>query len=209
MKKLILTDCDDVLLNWADAFEDFILKEYGIAKLHEKTYDVKHQYSLEEYDYDSWPLIKHFNESANIAFLEPYKDSVEYVKKLHAQYGYKFVVITSFGQHEAALKLRKMNLNNIFGNVFKDIISLDSDKMPTLKNYSGTNYFWIEDKLKNALMGLDVGLRPVLMTREHNESYINNPYEKNSYIHRVHCWRDIYNHIRDYDHEYEDISGNR
>ena len=50
-----------------------------------------------------------------------FKDSVEYVTRLAAREGYRFDVVTMIGKDKYAHRLRKINLQHLFGDVFDEI----------------------------------------------------------------------------------------
>jgi FMN phosphatase YigB (HAD superfamily) len=111
--KVIVTDCDGVLLNWEKAFHEWMTHSgYDIKKegpkltYHfEDTFDITREKGRE--------LVRGFNESAGIGFLEPLRDSVEGVKTL-VDKGYVFDVVTSLGKYGPAVALREMNLECVF-----------------------------------------------------------------------------------------------
>ena len=68
--------------------------------------------------------------------------------------------------------MRTENLCKIFGEqVFDEFVYLDTgaDKEDILLKYSEFNpgAYWIEDKVKNALAGKEVGLEPLLIKHPH------------------------------------------
>lgn len=140
---------------------------------------------------ESRRLIRIFNESAAVANMQPLRDSVYYVKRLNWKMGFRFHVITSLSQDPDAQVLRQRNLREIFGDVFDRIHCLDTgaDKDKMLDEYRDTGCWWIEDKPENALAGLDRGLKPILMTHDHNQSF------DHDHVHRANSWQQIYDII--------------
>jgi FMN phosphatase YigB (HAD superfamily) len=189
--KVILTDADGVILDWEWAFQVW-MEEHGfhIQEGSQFVYNIGDQYGIS--NNQGHKLIKIFNESAHMGFLPPLRDAMFYVKRLHEEHGYKFHCITSLSKDENACKLREMNLQKLFGKTsFSKFIFLDTgaDKDEVLEQYRNTNLYWIEDKPENALAGLDVGLKPLLMEHGHNMDYDNNQ------IPKVKNWKEIYNII--------------
>jgi hypothetical protein len=169
-EKLILTDCDGVLLDWEVAFQDW-MKQHGYEKKVEAIYDISTTYGIDKTEGKG--LVREFNESAWMGFLPALRDARSGVAKL-VEAGYKFVVITSLSLDEKARLLRISNLKNIFGkNVFVDVICLDTgaDKDDELAKYAGTGLWWIEDKPENAECGLKYGLKPILIEHAHNADH--------------------------------------
>ena len=121
LDRLILVDCDGVLLNWEYAFNTWMQANgYTISEDHvnKYSYDMKERYELSSDVAKS--LVKHFNESAAMGFLPPQRDAIQYVRKLHEELGYVFHVITSLSKNPYACELRKMNLRKMFGETVFD-----------------------------------------------------------------------------------------
>lgn len=185
MKKTMLVDADGVLLNWGYAF-DLYMAERGYLKGEgaQLVYNVAVQYDLPREEVEH--LIQNFNESAMIGFLPPLRDAIEYITKL-ADEGWQFICITSVSKDPYAIKLRTMNLNKLFGpGVFADIICLDTgaDKTKELEKFKDSGYFWVEDKVENALIGKSLGMKPLVMEHGFNMNDDRCPRVKN--------WKEIY-----------------
>ena len=185
---IILVDADGVLLNWEYAFAIW-MEAHGHEKQpgSEFVYDIGDRYGITKDQ--GRKLIKLFNESAAIGFLPPLRDAMYYVKRLHEEHGYVFHCITSLSLDANAGKLREMNLHKLFGKTaFDRIVCLDTgaDKNEALEHYRDSGCIWIEDKPENAEVGLDMGLRSILMEHGHNMHHVNEqiPVVKN--------WREIY-----------------
>jgi hypothetical protein len=115
-----------------------------------------------------------------------------YVKRLHEEHGYVFHCITSLSLDANAGKLREMNLRKLFGKTaFERIVCLDTgaDKHEALSEYRDSGLWWIEDKPENAEVGLDLGLRSMLMEHGHNMTH------QNQQISTVKNWREAYDII--------------
>lgn len=174
MSNIILVDADGVLLNWEFAF-DIWMTEHGHTTQagNETKYSIGKRYGIP--DEVGKKLIKTFNESAAIGFLPPLRDAMHYVRKLHQEHGFLFRCITSLSMDKNAQKLRRMNLEKLFGStVFDDIVCLDTgaDKDAALEPYSGSGWWWIEDKIQNAEVGAKLGLNPILVEHGHNMDYL-------------------------------------
>lgn len=186
--KVILTDVDGVLLDWEYAFDSWMNRhKYCIEK--EGVYDLSVKYNINRPDMNR--LIRMFNESAAIRKLPPLKDAIKYVKKLHEEHGYIFHAITSMSDDEYAQHLRTKNLREIFGDtVFEKYIYLDTgaEKDEVLKIYKDTECFWIEDKVENVDLGINLGLNSILMEHDYNNQY-------KGAAHVVRNWKEIYEYI--------------
>ena len=186
--KLILVDCDGVLLDWKYSFFKW-MAENGYEVVTEGVYDVAATFGILKSE--SRSLVRQFNESARIGFLPALGDAIKYVKKLHSE-GYIFHCITSLSTDEYAKKARMENLERLFGKgVFEELICLDcgADKDEGLLPYKDSGCIWVEDKPHNAECGIDMGLRSVLIEHGHNVDYENNNLTK------VKNWKEIYEMI--------------
>jgi hypothetical protein len=186
--KLILVDCDGVLADWEYGFTKW-MKQHGYEPVVHNVYDIAETFGMDKAE--SKRYVRLFNESAACGWLPAFRDSVKYVRKLHEEHGYIFRVITSLSLDEYAGKLRKKNLEALFGKTaFESIICLDTgaDKDEALAPYAGSGCFWVEDKVENAKLGYDLGLDALLMKHNHNKDY-KGP------VRMVNNWHDIYNKI--------------
>lgn len=183
MKKLILTDCDGVLLNWEFAFECW-MEKHGHAPTRTDVYDMEIRYGMDRPTMKKY--IRQFNESAAIGFLPPQRDAMQYVRKLHEEHGFVFRVITSLSLDPYAQRLRVKNLEKLFGSAIDSVICLDTgaDKDEALEPYRDSGLFWIEDKVENAQVGADLGLQAILVEHEHNMDIDDIPLAKN--------WKEIH-----------------
>ena len=188
-QKLILTDADGVLFDWVTGFNKWMeTKGFNPVPNSHYHYTIGKWYNISEERASE--LVTTYNSSAAIGFLPPYLDSVKYVKKLNEIFGYKFVVITAMGQDEYAAKLRRMNLDAVFGDVFEDLIIVDllASKQKVLERYEPM--IWLEDKPSNAEEGRIAGHRTFLFEHGHNGHL-----STSSGITRVHNWEEAYKTI--------------
>lgn len=185
-EKLILTDCDGVLLDWEYAFDAW-MRRHGYTLVREDVYDMAVRYNMPKAEMKR--LIRMFNESASIRKIPPLRDAIKYVKKLHEEHGFVFHAITSLSNDQYAQHLRTKNLIEMFGpTVFEKYVYLDTgaDKDEALAEYKDTGCFWVEDKVSNAIVGNDLGLSSILMTHGHSEDFEHND------ITKVSSWKEIY-----------------
>ena len=189
-QKLILTDCDGVMLDWEWAFSVWMReKGYTMLETAKNSYYL-HEHYAELEKKDSKRVVKQFNESASIGFLPALRDATYYVKRLHEEHGYQFRVITSLSANKDAQRLREMNLRKIFGSAIESIICLDTgaDKDEELAPYKDSGMWWLEDKWENAEVGHNLGLKTILVEHGHNMHHkCSYPVVKN--------WKEIYDLI--------------
>lgn len=123
--------------------------------------------------------------------MSPLRDAIKYVRKLHEEHGYVFHVITSLSTDPDAARLRKRNLDLLFGpTVFEKIVCLDcgADKDDALEPYRDTGCFWVEDKIENAELGSALGLSSILLDHSYNVGY-------NGSIAKFGNWKNIYKYV--------------
>lgn len=187
-RKVILTDCDGVLLDWEYSFKVWMLHR-GYEVINPGEYKMNEMFDISKEESKS--LIRQFNESAAIGFLPPLRDAVHYVRKLHEEQGYVFHCLTSLSDDPDAQRLRQMNLDKVFGKgIFEKLICADTgaDKDDILEPYRNSRCIWVEDKPENAQLGLEMGLSSVLFGHDHNaDCGIKCP--------RVWKWKHIYDMI--------------
>lgn len=188
--KIILTDCDGVLLDWEEGFSVW-MEHHGHEKVdgYQYMYNIGDRYGITKEQ--GRKSIKTFNESAAIGFLPPLRDAQYYVKLLAEKHQYRFVVLTSLSLDPYAKELRIRNLNKIFGDIFLDVICLDTgaDKDEALdqlaQKYQGN--YWVEDKPENVMAGVDRGFTGILIEHGHNMGW------EDTFVAKK--WEDIYNLI--------------
>ena len=183
MKKII-TDCDGVLLDWAFAF-DVWMREQGYFRLPntDHYFSQAKRYGIDEKE--AFDQINLFNQTGALGFIPAYKDSVEYVTKL-AREGWRFDVITMIGKDKYAHRLRKINLQHLFGDVFDEIHcsgEFTESKKGVLEKYKDSGLVWIEDRVDYAIDGDEMGLKTHMMDWPYNREYEGR---------RVSSWKEIY-----------------
>jgi uncharacterized HAD superfamily protein len=184
--KILLTDCDGVLLDWEAKFDTFAKRlGYRFKDTYANSYSIGEQLGITHEE--SHALIAKFNSSSDFESLPAFRDSVEGITRLKSE-GWKIVVITTAGMHPWTYGLRKSNLDRVFGEGAIDklyVLDLHGDKGEVLKNYQDSGLYWIEDKPSNAELAYKYGLKPLLMNNPHNKNYGGN-------LPRVQSWEDIY-----------------
>lgn len=185
--QLILTDIDDVVLDWYSGFKQYLIKNTNIKPPHEPhSYDLSVNFKIDKHSADE--LVNKFNASDEFFDLKPRADAGEFLNLMSSEF--KFVAITCGSSKHYDLKkgqLRKaLNLEKHFPGVFSDIIllPLTADKTETLKQFFPS--IWVENSLDNAIKGVKCNHRTFLIDHVYNRSYTK------SDITRVTNWADIY-----------------
>jgi FMN phosphatase YigB (HAD superfamily) len=159
----ILTDVDDVLLNYADAFTS----KYNLVKIKNNVNSFEDAFNIPHDKIAS--MITDFNHSEDFSILKPTTHSVETLTELKKE-GFKIIAITACGQSDTIKYNRLENMYNVFGDIFDDIqmVDLFQSKKDKLAKFKNTNYIWIEDNIKNYHAGLECGLHSLLIKTEFN-----------------------------------------
>jgi FMN phosphatase YigB (HAD superfamily) len=189
--KIILTDVDGVLLDWEEGFSVW-MEHHGHKPVegYKYMYKIGERYGISKEEGNR--LVRTFNESAAIGFLPPARDAQYYVKLLAEKHQYRFLAVTSLSTDPYAKELRERNLKKLFGDIFVDVICLDTgaDKDEVLadlaKKYRGN--WWIEDKPENVDAGIAAGFKGLLVEHGHNLTY-------SGQAQIVTKWEEIYNVI--------------
>jgi len=190
-KKVILTDIDGVMLDWEEGFSVW-MEHHGYKPVdgYKLLYSIGDRYGITKDE--GHKLVRLFNESAAIGFLPPVRDAQQYVRLLAEKHKYKFLAVTTLSKDVYARELRIRNLKKLFGDIFIDVICLDTgaDKDEELDRlgrvYKGN--YWIEDKPENADAGIRCGFKTSLVEHGHNLDY-KGPATV------VKTWEEIYNII--------------
>ena len=112
-EKIILTDCDGVLVDWLYSFGRWMKEEHGVSGVSPDEYDLGKAMGMSASEAKKY--VEAFNLSSAIGYMKPERDAIKYVRKLHEEHGYVFHCITSMNTNESAYKSRKYNLDQLFG----------------------------------------------------------------------------------------------
>lgn len=192
MKRLILTDVDGVMLDWLTGFDQFMSSVGYPAIADEHMYALARRHNIDQLEV--YRLAKEFNTSEAIAELQPLNGAVKYVRKLQEQ-GFRFIAITSLSDHPDSYNYRMRNLQHLFGSAVEELVCLDTGapKIDVLKRWEGSGLFWLEDHVKNALDGVELGLKSVLVSATHNGNLGPTVEEMlHARVGKEEPWREIY-----------------
>lgn len=190
--RTILSDVDGVLLHWINGFTNFLHQHHNIipTRIHEN--HAIHEW-LEVHPDKANELIMEFNSSYHFSMLEPLSSAHSVVPKLYNE-GYSIIAITSCSSESTIAALRKKNLQKYFGNIFENVYCLDihDDKKGILEQYK--NAFWIEDTMKWAVTGAELGHKTFLIDHSYNR------FSDDPRVSRVKNWHIIYDMIYDFNY---------
>jgi len=104
-------DVDDTLLRWTDGFYDYLSKHHRELSISRYS----KWFGLEQHHLD--PLIREFNQSVEIADLEPTGGNSRVLENAH--------VLSCCGTHERTVFNRAHNIVFHYGNIMKSVTCLD------------------------------------------------------------------------------------
>jgi hypothetical protein len=186
---VIVTDYDGVCAYYEHAFHMMMVSK-GYRANNKPCYYMEDKYDISKNEAEY--LVKSFNESAALRRLPPIRDAIKYIRKLHEEHGYVFHCITAVPNTRDVYEARMENIENLFGKTAFERLTMcnhSAEKPQHLKEYEGTECFWIEDVIENCKMGLEFGMKCILMDRQYNR-YFSHPE-----ITRVQNWKEIYHII--------------
>jgi hypothetical protein len=191
----LIVDCDGVLLDWVGGFADFIYSTTG-RKLDPngpKNFMLKDWLEVET-DAEAFALVTEFNSGQCKLFeclpaLSGAKEALDYA----IEAGRQIHVITACSKEEHTMEMRRKNLLDAFGDIFKTIICTDLTECKSLYLSKFAPGTWVEDKFENAIKGTKHGHRSFLLRCSHNRS-IEERGENHSFQ-WVDGWTDIIPHI--------------
>jgi len=187
--RLILSDCDGVLLNWNASFTEWMWDEHS-HELHDVTqYNIAKRFNLLSPaggidETLGQRLVSEFNQSDNVHDLDPMPGAVRYVKYLYEECGRTFDIITSLDGDPRSTEKRIINLRRHFGHAIKTVHNVDPKigKSKALQLYR-KGHWWIEDHPGNAELGVRIGHKSILI-----EHPYNNECPPNSKIFYIQSW---------------------
>lgn len=185
--QLILTDIDDVVLDWYSGFKQYLIKNTNIKPPQEpRSYDLSVNFNIDKHAASE--LVNKFNASDEFFDLSPCRDAEYWLNEMKSMY--KFVAITcgssKYYDMEKGHIRKAQNLEKYFPGVFSDVIvlPLTADKTLTLNQFFPS--VWVENSLDNAIKGLKCQHRIFLIDYLYNRNYTK------SDITRVTNWAEIF-----------------
>lgn len=173
-KKTIILDVDGVLLNWVDPFVAWV------KNTHNWTPDIN--FFPHAYNIGAWyninndqgaSLIEEFNGA--MIDLDPLPGAIFFIQEC-IRLGYHIHFVTACGSDNITHRID--NLISAF-NLKEGQWSIhtchpEGSKSRILDFYEGSNFYYVEDHIKHALVGSALGLQSILVNTPQNE-HINVP----------------------------------
>lgn len=185
-KPFLLLDIDGVCLNWEKGLMNFV-QSHRPHLHHPSRIDDTAFYLSEKMGVTAEVaniLVWDFHCDASFAQLEPLPGADQAIAVLRDTY--RLVAITACGSDEQIAQGRQKNLDTVFDHAFERLICVDtsSQKRQYLLEYPPS--YWVEDRMDNAIMGLECGHRSWLINAPHNLEDIDHPG-----ITRINCLSDL------------------
>ena len=185
--KVLLTDVDEVLLQWCKGFSMFMLnKGYKTKQKLPKYWDLKNWLDPNLTQEEIQKLINDFNSSAEFGKLKPYNGARETLEIIRSK-GYAIVAISSCSDSKEIIALRECNLEAHYPNLIDVVICLplDASKREILSQFSKS--VWIDDQPHNVLAGMQVG---------HDSYIMDRPWNTGGNFKRIHRFNELGNFLK-------------
>lgn len=188
MTKLILTDVDETVVQFADSFQAWCEARGYIAN--GRMRDIYHVDELFGVDEDeAVRLITEFtHDHHELRNMPPEEDALEILPMLYEK-GFRMVAITACAEGPSVVENRTHNLEATFG--FKwdavHVTGLRTSKKNVLEQYPSA--IWVEDNFGHAVVGAEMGHQTFLLTRTYNRGL------EHPLVTRVDSWHEIYDII--------------
>lgn len=183
MSKVILTDIDETVLQYAAPFRAWCLG-LGLATKG----DLKECYSVEEFlgcsKDEANALMVRFAGEGNLDHQPPEPDAAVVLPRLY-EAGYRFVGITACGVDLGVQRDRKTTLERVFGFPWEALHMVDLGASKDLVLNAFEPAIWVEDNTYHATRGAALGHRSYLLDRPYNR--LSSP----TGVTRVGSWEDI------------------
>lgn len=172
MKPTVIFDCDDVLLNWLEGFATYCSDKLGREISRRGPDDWVMDKWLGTEPHETIQLIEEFNTSPHFGNLSTVDGAVTAVHELIANVNdVRLHVVTSCSSDWSTIEMRKSNLRRYFGPVFDSVHCLDLGQSKEAVLHAFEPGVWIEDNLKNALIGVKAGHKTFMRQTSHNHRH--------------------------------------
>jgi len=159
LKKILIIDIDDVLLDWTKSFDQFIRDKYAYNGIYlgDNSQRLWEVLKIDRTDIDK--VMKEHSELDRFKNLNYYKDAEELMNYSHLFN--KIISVTSCGTTENIIMKRNFNIRSKFGVHINDIIYLDflnhKDEAikKIIKNNQDAEIYMVDDNvddIKNAIL---------------------------------------------------------
>lgn len=178
-KKVIVFDCDEILLDHLGGLREYVKDKFDIVT--ETEYPS--EYGLEKWlglsSVQVQEVIKQFNQTAyEFGLLKPMEGAQSLLCALRHTYpDAVFAVLTKSGTFGHGEVLRKVNIHNVFPNVFDEIhiVEMYESKRGVLSQLKAQYdvVCLVDDYIMNIETALVLDIPGIMLKRPHNEQYQN------------------------------------
>lgn len=191
--KVILTDIDDTILKFADAFQHWAVEQKGYTL----TQSIRDGGSIQDAigchrDHVDELVIEFSTNPKYFSTIPPEEDALAVIPTLYKM-GYQFVAISSCVDGPDVTACRRKNLEEAFGIPWLDVhcTGLLKPKVDYLSMFRPT--WWVEDNAGHAVAGAAMGHKTFLLERAYNDlTNLVLPDVPTPYLRRVGSWHDVY-----------------
>lgn len=167
-----ILDCDDVLLDWQNAFAAFLAaRDIRVDPEGPQSWDLSEWIGCSDEAARSW--VAHFNGSASFGKLAAMPGARDVVWALRDA-GHTISVLTACGDAVGIPRMRVQNLATVFGSdTLRSITILDLgaskfDALVRAATCYGEGIVFVEDSFRHAQSGVEVGIKSYCLRRSHN-----------------------------------------
>lgn len=174
MSKFLLVDVDGVLLDFYNHFSQHVI-DLG-WRTYKKPNHMQCNEHLDLPENECASIIKEWAQTDRYAKIPAFEDALIGLMRFQDA-GYEIVAITCWPNDTKSIEIRLSNLKWAFPFInFHAVhcLGYQSDKLPYLQMYP-TRSIWVDDGVKNACQGLEVGHKSYLMVRGQKPQRVSNP----------------------------------
>jgi len=160
--KILITDIDEVLLDWSDSFDKFLREEYGYDDIHLRDNPKRLWEVVGVHESDIGMIMSVHNDSTAFSKLDYKKDSA-ILKDNYKKFD-KIIAVTSCGSDTSIQEKRIKNLTEKFGDIFDKIEFLDflnpkHEALERIKEkFSEDRIYMIDDSVKDVEYARSIGI---------------------------------------------------
>jgi hypothetical protein len=192
---IILTDIDDTILKFADAFQKWAVEEKGYTL----TQSIRDGGSIQDAigchrDHVDELVIEFSTNPEFFGTIPPEEDALAVIPVLHKM-GHQFVAISSCVDGPEVTACRRKNLEEAFGIPWLDVhcTGLLKPKVDYLSKFQPT--WWVEDNAGHAFAGAALGHKAFLLERPYNDLTTINLPDFPADLRRVKSWHNVFDAI--------------
>lgn len=160
--KILITDIDEVLLDWSDSFDGFLRENYGYDDCHLRDNPQRLWEVVGVHESDIGGIMNIHNDSPAFANLD-YKNDSDILKDNYKKFD-RIIAVTSCGSDTSIQQKRIQNLKEKFGDIIDEIEFLDflnpkHEALEKIKErFSDAKIYMIDDSVKDVEYARSIGI---------------------------------------------------